>query len=160
MVWEWARKTVLPLKRLRKSWLKRNLESGVHVGRGAIFCCGLKFPLAESLGRVAVEAGVYAAKDADVADGSVSADDGVENHRAVHILAHQFEGVGGIDFVCRPGLGEIGGRTVRCIRIDFGKTDDPASARRVQVRRVDASRIELAIAEDGAFRLGECGSVG
>ncbi len=39
--------------------------------------------------------------------------------------------------------------------IEFGEADDPTAAGGIQVRHVQRDRIELAVAEDGAFGFGK-----
>jgi hypothetical protein len=86
-----------------------NPESCFHIDGGAILCSGLELPLGDSFAGELVEAVVDAAQHAHFAYASVGVDDGVEDDGAAYVLAHEFQGISGIDFAGGHGRGEIGG---------------------------------------------------
>ena len=104
---------------------------------------------------VSVKAVVNAVNHAHAADAAIGGDDGVNDLRARHIVAHQFERISGIDFVhrdWREQLRSLAG--VAAVGLQLGEVDNPTSSRRVEVGQVEGHRIRAPSAEDFAIQFG------
>jgi hypothetical protein len=138
-----------------------DLEGCLDVDRGTVFHGGLELPLRYRLAGKLVEAVVDAAEDADIPHRAILVDNCVEDHRAGDILAHELQGIFGINFAGGHGLGEIFRRCGRLMTIrgmiEFGEADYPTTASGIQVRHVEGDGIKPAVAEDGAFGFGKLG---
>src|SRR5579864_6272267 len=96
-----------PILECQSAGAEGDLEGGFYVDGSAVFCGGLELPARDGLAGEAVQAVVDAAEDSDVAYGAVGVNHGVEDDRAGDILAHDLEGIGGIDFAHHCGGGEV-----------------------------------------------------
>ncbi len=73
-------------------------EGGFHGYGVAVFHGRLELPFRNGFAGVAIKAVVNTAQYADVGYGAVGADQAVEDDGAAYVLAHQFEGIGGVYF--------------------------------------------------------------
>jgi len=147
-------------------WTEGDLEGSLYVDGGALFRSGLEFPLCQRIAGEAVESVINTTQDAYAPYCPIRMDHCIQDHRTVDVFTHELHWIRRVDFAGGHWLGDVGGRRTWILSLDAGrviqfrKANDPTSATGIQVRHVERHRVEVAVAEDGAFGFAEfCGRV-
>src|ERR1700679_1443566 len=77
----------LSCRLMQRSHAEGNLHYGFDGDGFAVLCAGAEAPVREGANRVLIQARIQAAKHANIIYRAVRADDGIERHSALHVIA-------------------------------------------------------------------------